>query len=122
MIQNLTDFNTILDLILMPEHRVLAHYTSLESIRQEIDDSKRLESSDLHDGLANPQVSYKDAIKDLLTTAPDGSVHSLLNGLMLERVKSFEKKFNGEFNNILRDVSKDLYGSPKVNPHSPGYF
>ena len=93
MCSNLNSLTNLKDIVMLREHKVLAHYAALEFIHNE-------DSMDT-------DISYRDAIKELLLTEPTNTVQRLLNEYMIEKVRLFENRFNGEVNNVLRDVQRN---------------
>lgn len=89
---NLNTLTNLKDIVMLREQKVLAHYAALEFIHNEQQDSV--------------DISYRDAIKELLLAQPTNTVQRLLNEYMLEKLKAFENRFNGEVHNVLRDVQK----------------
>ena len=85
--------------LLPPEVKPLLHYASLES--RQASDSEQ-----------DNNISYRDAIKQLLTEEPSSPAQALLTEYMLARVKIFEKKFNGEVRNHMREIIKEIRRSP----------
>lgn len=89
---SLNTLTNLKDIVMLREQKVLAHYAALEFIHHEQKDA--------------PDISYRDAIKELLLAQPTNIVQRLLNEYMLEKLKAFENRFNGEVHNVLRDVQK----------------
>lgn len=57
------------------------------------------------------EISYRDAIQELLTAAPTSSLQAMITEFMLARIKVFEKRFNGEVHNHLRELMKQVVKS-----------
>jgi hypothetical protein len=95
------NYNNLKDILMDKEHRVLAHYAALQII---------------HEETANPvTLSYKDAIRAVLTQNPANKAQELINRFVIEKIKMFECKFNGELYNVLKEVQLELKQEGKIN-------
>lgn len=95
------NYNNLKDLLMDKEHRVLAHYAALQII---------------HEETSNPvTMGYKDAIRAVLTQPPQHKGQELINRFIIEKIKRFECKFNGELYNVLKEVQLELKQEGKTN-------
>jgi len=94
MSDNLNSLCNIKDMLMTPEHKVLAHYASLEFINAAND--------------SPDDMTYREAIKEVLAMRPANSTQRLLNEYMIDKIKIFENKFNGEVHNNLKEVSREI--------------
>lgn len=92
---------TILQDIMVPEEaKSLTHYAALEFSTRMAEESR-------------VDMSYREAIKRLLTEESTSRVQSELTDYMLSRVKAFEIRFNGDARNHLRDIKREVRRSPR---------
>lgn len=96
----LNEMTILRDILVPQEAKPLAHYAALEFSTKMVEESK-------------VDISYREAIKRLLTDEPANPVQKLLTEFMLAKVKDFEVRFNGEARNHLRDIKKDIRRSPR---------